>query len=97
MTKENDISKVLSELRQLLKTQPEEPPLNFDEACSYLKCSKAYLYKLTCKKMISYFKPNGKFIYFLKSDLNAFLTKGRRETLEETETKAKNFLSTSKR
>ena len=47
--------------------------LTFDEACLYSGISRNYMYKLTSKNLIPYSKPRGKFIYFEKSKLNAWL------------------------
>lgn len=57
--------------------------LNFKQACDYLQMSKSCLYKLTSKKEIPHFKPGGKKIYFEKSDLDEWVSKGKVPTSEE--------------
>ena len=47
--------------------------LNFDEAASYTGLSKSYLYKLTSTAQIPHFKPLGKYIYFNKAEVDAWL------------------------
>jgi len=55
----------------------DERPLTLTEASKYLSLSKPQLYRLTHQKKISFFKPNGKKIYFLKSDLNNYLLRNK--------------------
>jgi len=52
-----------------------EKPLTIDEACQFMNMSKSTLYKLTHKKAIPFSKPNGKIIYFKKSDLVEWMLK----------------------
>lgn len=47
--------------------------LNFNEACQYLGLSKSYLYKLTSKRQIPFFKPQFKKIFFKRQDLDTWL------------------------
>ncbi|OFY33373.1 MAG: hypothetical protein A2W91_12830 [Bacteroidetes bacterium GWF2_38_335] len=46
---------------------------DFNEALDYLKISKSKLYKLTHKRRIEFFKPEGKKLYFNKTTLDKFL------------------------
>jgi len=73
--------------------QQAEKPLNFKEACEYLNISSSYLYKLTHKNLIPFFKPNGKKIYFLKSDLRTWLLRNRQSTADEIEQEAVDFVT----
>lgn len=43
--------------------------LNADEAAQFLKLKKSYLYKLTSRKAIRFFKPGGKKLLFKEADL----------------------------
>ena len=47
--------------------------LSFDEASTFLNLSKSYLYKLTSGNLIPHYKPQGKMLYFEKSELEAWL------------------------
>lgn len=68
-----DLSARIESLRGLL----ENKPLSFPEACRYLNLSASYLYKLTHRKVIPYYKPTGKRVFFDRSQLDAFLRQGR--------------------
>ena len=85
--KQTQIQTDLEEIKALLKSQAEKP-LSLEETSDYLHISKSYLYKLTCLKKIPYFKPNGKMIYFKKSDLNKWLFRNRQSTETELEAEA---------
>jgi excisionase family DNA binding protein len=80
----------LDRIETILKTQKEKP-LTFQEACSYTGLSKSYLYKLTCKREIPHFKPNGKMLYFTRQDLDNWLLRNRVESNEAIDQKALNI------
>ena len=73
--------------------QQDEKPLNFKQACEYLSVSASHLYKLTHTRRIPYSKPNGKMIYFLKSDLRKWLLQNRQSTADEIEQEAVDFVT----
>ena len=66
-----------------LKCLLENKPLSFREACRYLDLSASYLYKLTHRKAIPYYKPTGKKIFFDRSQLDAFLRQGPVTTMAD--------------
>lgn len=88
-------NKVLEKLTQIQNqiAQKAERPLSLNEATQYLNISKSTLYKLTHQSKIPHFKPNGKKIYFLKSDLNDWLLRNRVPTTTELEQKAIDYVS----
>jgi len=88
----NSQSDQLSRIEEILKIQNAEP-LNFEQACSYLGFKKSYLYKLTCFKQIPFYRPNGKKIYFEKSELNKWLLKNRIKSNDELEAEAGQLIS----
>lgn len=57
--------------------------LNFKEAIEFLGVSKSMLYKLTHKKEIPYYKPNGKLIFFKKSELEEWILGNRISSISE--------------
>jgi excisionase family DNA binding protein len=67
-------------------------PLDISEAAAYLHQSRSHVYQLTSKGLIAHFKPNGKKIYFLPQDLNAYLLRNRRASAEEIESAADNHI-----
>lgn len=81
----------LNKLESLLTPQ-EERPLTLIEASKYLDISRSYLYKLTHKNQITFYKPNGKKIYFQKADLNKWLFRNKSESEAEIEQKAIDYV-----
>lgn len=67
--------------------------LNFDEVTAYTGLSKSYLYKLTCSGGIPCYKPQGKHIYFNKTEIDNWLLQNRKATNRELENKAINLVT----
>jgi len=67
--------------------------LSFEEAVKFLKISKSYLYKLTHQRRVPHFKPNGKKIYFLESDLRDWILKNLIKTSEEIDQDATDYVA----
>ena len=73
---ETKIMQQLAEIKALTLLAAKEM-LTIDDAALYTGLGKSYLYVLTCKKKIPFYKPNGKNIYFKKSELNDWLQRNR--------------------
>jgi len=84
-----DLSQKLDQILEILQTREAPKPLNFTEACTYLGVSKQTLYGLTSRNRIKHYKPAGKFLYFRKEDLDAFLLRNPIKTREEIQANAK--------
>lgn len=67
--------------------------LNSNEASLYLDISKSHFYKLTMEKTIPYYKPNGKKMYFKKSDLDLFLSSKKSKSINDLELEANKYIS----
>ena len=65
---------------------------NLSEACTFLDYSKSYLYKLTHSRQIPHYKPNGKKLYFKRTDLEAWLLRNRVRTADEIEQEAIDYV-----
>ena len=76
----------------LLKGQTEKP-LTLEEAARYLDLSTSTLYKMTSSSKICFYKPNGKRIYFDKSDLDAWILRNPVKTETEIEQEANDYLT----
>ncbi|MEG0602168.1 MAG: helix-turn-helix domain-containing protein [Mucinivorans sp.] len=71
--------------------------LTATQAAAFLGMSLSYLYKLTHNRTLAYFKPNGKMLYFLESDLVAWVTSNRIASATEIEQLATDYVATSKK
>ncbi|MDC8101665.1 helix-turn-helix domain-containing protein [Chryseobacterium rhizosphaerae] len=70
-----------------------EQILNFKQAAEFLSISLSALYKITHKKAITFYKPNGKLIYFKKSDLIKWMLSNEQQCQAEF---AEDYLNTLK-
>jgi excisionase family DNA binding protein len=87
------IRKEVGELRIIKKDI-----LNLGEACEYLNIGHSHLYKLTSKRQIPCYQPNGKKLYFKRIELDEWLLQNRKCAVKEINQMASDFiLSSSKR
>lgn len=84
------ISKELEIIKSLLEnlTISSKEHFTIKEASKYLGISDSTLYKLTSSNSITYYQPNGKLIYFSKSDVDNFIYKVRKKTHDEIKEEA---------
>ena len=96
MVNSNIILNKLTAIESLLEATSQPKPLTLMEAAKFLDLSRSPLYKLTSERKIPHFKPNGKKIYFDKSELVQWLKRKPTRTLEETEEKAASYIVSGK-
>ena len=77
----NEIVDLKSILLKVLTATKET--LDFEETCLYINISKSYLYKLTSQGLIPYYKPNGKKIYFSRSELDEWVLRNKSYSSDE--------------
>lgn len=99
MSQEELILDKLSEIATKLDEQNllQKTVLNFNEACSYLDVSQSHLYKLTSTRQIPHFCPQGKKLYFNRTELDVWLQRNRQSTNEEIEQEVNEKLFNSRR
>ena len=66
---------------------------NTEEACDFLNISKSTIYKMTSTKSIPFYKPNGKNMYFIKSELEKFLLEKRELSNSDLEAQTSDYLT----
>jgi excisionase family DNA binding protein len=93
------IFKELEDIKLMLVEQNllRKDVLNLNEACSYLDLSASHVYKMTSQKQIPHFCPQGKKLYFKRTELDEWLLRNRQDSTDEIETRAANYLLTNKR
>lgn len=79
-------TKEISETRKMVQSSDysTKEVLTFKEASALLGVSNSMLYKLTHKRAITFYKPNGKLIYFKRADLLNWMLSNKEEALEES-------------
>ena len=89
-----NIIQLLTNIERLLEEQNilKKEILNFSETCLYLNVSESHLYKLTSRKEIPHFCPQGKKLYFKRSELEIWLQRNRQSTNEEVEQQAADYI-----
>lgn len=66
--------------------------LTVNETAAYLGISKNYLYKLTMRKEIPYYRPTGKIIYFDRKELEEWIKANNRiSTMQEINEQAQRY------
>lgn len=89
MTKE--LRTIESMLTILLTLQSEV--LTVDALSILTGWSKGNIYKKTSANLLPYYKPNGKTIYFKKSEIEQFLLSNRQTPSSEIEDKARRYVN----
>ena len=80
--KEANLSKQVAELQGQVKSLEQllhqgKDVLTLEEAAKFMGIARSSLYKMTHEQTIPFYKPNGKMIFFEKSDLLAWVRKNR--------------------
>ena len=70
--------------------------LDFDDAILITGLSRSYLYKLTHGRQIPHYKPNGKLLYFEKSELEAWMLQNKVSSKKEISHTADEFIMNKK-
>lgn len=70
--------------------------LTLNEASIYLDMSTSHLYKLTSGRQVPHYCPNGKKLYFKRSELDQWLQRNRKVTQEGLETEASKYAFNNK-
>ncbi len=81
----NEILSKLEEMKEQIESLSlsSKEILTLEEAVTYLQLSKSYLYKLTHRKEIPFYKPSGKLIFFKKSELDQWIVSTRESSCKE--------------
>lgn len=91
---EDIIIQKLNNIEKLLESQSllQKEVLNFNEACMYLDISQSHLYKLTSTKQVPHFCPQGKRLYFKRTELDDWLQRNRKSAADEIDQAATDYI-----
>ena len=84
------LNSIAQQLDQQSKNQKEI--LSLEETASFLDCSKSVVYNYVRDRLIPYFKPSNRKIYFKKTDLIKWIETGRRSSIDEIQSDSFNYL-----
>lgn len=62
----------------------KKPVLNIKDLCDYTGYSRSYIYKLTSRNVIPYFKPSGKMVFFEREEIDSWLLRNKQEVKEQS-------------
>lgn len=87
----NDV--ILQKLNQLevLIVSTAKQILTVEDLINYTGFSRSYIYKLVHKNVISYYKPNGKTLFFQKNEIDEWLLQNKSNSISQLEQKAINY------
>ena len=74
-----------------LKYLLQKEIMTFEEACWYLGRSASFMYKLTSGRLIPYYVPSGKLIYFKRVELDEWALQHRRSKINEVQKESDSF------
>lgn len=90
-----DLQQRVDVLEDILATGKEV--LTVEEAAKFMGMARSTLYKMTSEQTIPFYRPNGKLIYFEKSELLGWMRKNRSMSEEEANLKAREVLQSMAR
>ncbi len=67
-----EILRKLQLIENLLR-EKQTDLLNLNQTAQYLSISHSHLYKMTSQRKIPFHKPSGKYLYFFKNELDAWI------------------------
>ena len=77
-----ELQKELEQIKTLLLSKKNV--LNINELADYTGYSKSYIYKLTSRNAIPYFKPSGKAIFFDRVEIDTWLLKNKHRQVKDS-------------
>ena len=86
----SDLQNKVAQLEDILHQGKEV--MNLDEAAKFIGISRSTLYKLTHEQAIPFYKPNGKMVFFEKTDLLAWIRQNRYSSKTEISEEADKLL-----
>lgn len=82
-----EILRKLQLIENLLR-EKQTDLLNLNQTAQYLSISHSHLYKMTSQRKIPFHKPSGKYLYFFKHELDAWITRNEECRLSNEDQKS---------
>lgn len=79
------------------KAITQKEVMTVDDVCEFLGFKKSYIYKLTHLRDIPYYKPEGKVLFFKRSEITDWVLRNRHKTVRELESDAATYGALHKR
>lgn len=86
----------LNRLEKLIVDSNKEI-LNVEDLINYTGYKRSYIYKLVFNNILPYSKPNGKTLFFQKSEIDAWLLQNKSQSISQIEDKAQDYINSIKK
>ena len=92
--KDTQLTKLIADLQKRVDTLEDmldagKEVLTVEEAAKFMGMARSSLYKMTSDQTIPFYRPNGKMIYFEKTDLLSWIRKNRVSSRDEINEEAR--------
>ena len=92
--KDTQMTKLIADLQKRVETLEDmleagKEVLTVEEAAKFMGMARSSLYKMPSDQTIPFYRPNGKMIFFEKTDLLSWIRKNRVSSREEIEEEAR--------
>jgi excisionase family DNA binding protein len=71
--------------------------LNVEDLINYTGYKRSYIYKLVHNNVIPFSKPNGKTLFFEKSEIDTWLLQNKSQSISQIEDKAQDYINKSRK
>lgn len=86
----------LNRLERLIVDSSKEI-LNVEDLINYTGYKRSYIYKLVHNHVIPFSKPNGKTLFFEKSEIDTWLLQNKSQSISQIEGKAHDYINSRKK
>jgi excisionase family DNA binding protein len=86
----------LNRLEKLIVDSSKEI-FNVEDLINYTGYKRSYIYKLVHTNAISYSKPNGKTLFFEKSEIDTWLLQNKSRSISQIEQQANDYVNKSRK
>ena len=92
--KDTQLTKQIADLQKRVETLADmldagKEVLTVEEAAKFMGMARSSLYKMTSDQTIPFYRPNGKMIFFEKTDILSWIRKNRVSSREEIDEQAR--------
>ena len=92
----HSILEKLNRIERLLVDSTKEI-LNVEDLINYTGYKRSYIYKLVHNNILPYSKPNGKTLFFQKSEIDSWLLQNKSRSISQIEDQANDYVNKSRK
>lgn len=92
----HSILEKLNRIERLIVDSTKEI-LNVEDLINYTGYKRSYIYKLVHNNVIPFSKPNGKTLFFEKSEIDTWLLQNKSQSISQIEQQANDYVNNSRK